>query len=222
MFCGWLVFDSRQAIVITDANRQRHWGLEMRRVVHLRIAHFLVISAVVMMSTFKLASAQGTEEARRATSLGAFARMAPVLQHPRCLNCHSVTQHPTQGAEKNRHTFGVVRGDDDKGAAGLRCASCHQSQNMAASRVPGAPHWQLAPLSMGWEGKSLRDLCRALVDQTANGGRDAAALAKHMKEDPLVQWAWSPGGSRVPPPISQKEFHDLVDSWAESGGACPD
>jgi hypothetical protein len=43
-----------------------------------------------------------------------------------------------------------------------------------------------------------------------------------MKEDPLVQWAWSPGGSRVPPPIGQKEFHDLVDSWAQSGGACPD
>ena len=194
----------------------------MWRFAHLRIAHFFAINAVVLISTCKCVHAQGIEEARRATSLGAFARMAPVLQHPRCLNCHSVTQHPTQGAEKNRHAFGVVRGDDDKGAAGLRCTSCHQSQNTAASRVPGAQHWQLAPLSMGWEGKSLRDLCRALVDQATNGGRDAAALAKHMKEDPLVQWAWSPGGLRVSPQVSQKEFHQLVDTWSESGAACPD
>ncbi len=184
------------------------------------VRHFLISAAVI--ASCGATHAQTGDQARRATSLDAFAKMAPVLQHPRCLNCHSVTLHPTQGNEKNRHTFGVVRGADGKGAAGLRCASCHQAQNMAASRAPGAPHWQLAPLSMGWEGKSLRDLCRTLVDQTANGGRDAAALAKHMKEDPLVQWAWSPGGARSAPPVGQKEFHDLADTWAESGAVCPD
>jgi hypothetical protein len=185
-----------------------------------KIYHVL-ISAVVVVAIPQV-HAQTSDQARRTTSLDAFAKMAPVLQHPRCLNCHSVTPHPTQGSEKNRHTFGVVRGIDDKGAAGQRCATCHQSQNMAASRVPGAPHWQLAPISMGWEGKSSRDLCRTLVDPAANGGRDAAALAKHMKEDPLVQWAWSPGGSRSAPPIDQKEFHELADRWAESGAFCPD
>jgi hypothetical protein len=168
------------------------------------------------------AHGQTSGDIRRASSLEAFARMAPVLQHPRCLNCHSTTQHPTQGHDKSRHTFGVVRGADDKGATGLRCASCHQTQNMAASRVPGAPHWQLAPLSMGWEGKSLKELCRALVDLAANGGRDPAALAKHMQEDPLVQWAWSPGGKRDAPPVGRKEFHDLAVTWADTGAACPD
>ena len=93
---------------------------------------------------------------------------------------------------------------------------------MTSSRVPGAEHWQLAPLSMGWEGKSLPELCRALVDMTRNGGRDAAALAKHMREDPLVQWAWTPGEGRSIPPVSLRDFHALVGTWAETGAACPE
>ena len=36
------------------------------------------------------------------------------------------------------------------------------------------------------------------------------ALVEHLTSDPLVQWAWSPGGSRTLPPIGQSEFRDLV------------
>jgi hypothetical protein len=162
------------------------------------------------------------EDARKAASLDAFRQMGPVLQHPRCLNCHTRSNHPTQGESGKRHTFGVARGVDDKGAAGMQCLSCHQGQNNVTSRAPGAEHWQLAPLSMGWEGKSLPEICRALTDVTNNGGRDAAALAKHMREDPLVQWAWSPGEARSTPPVGQQAFHALVTQWANTGGACPE
>jgi hypothetical protein len=41
----------------------------------------------------------------------------------------------------------------------------------ADGRVPGAPHWQLAPRSMGWEDLSDADLCRVLKDSRKNKGR---------------------------------------------------
>jgi hypothetical protein len=101
-----------------------------------------------------------------------------------------------------------------------KCSTCHQTANTADGRVPGAPHWQLAPRSMGWENLSDSDLCRALKDPWKNKGRSVQALVEHMTADPLVQWAWSPG-ERKPPPIGQREFHELVRRWAQTGAACP-
>jgi hypothetical protein len=43
----------------------------------------------------------------------------------------------------------------------------------------------------------------------------------HMTNDPLVQWAWAPGRGRTLPPISQEEFHALLQLWESTGGACP-
>jgi hypothetical protein len=40
-----------------------------------------------------------------------------------------------------------------------------------------------------------------------------------MTTDALVQWAWSPG-ARTPPLIGQREFHELVRRWAQTGAAC--
>jgi hypothetical protein len=41
-----------------------------------------------------------------------------------------------------------------------------------------------------------------------------------MMGDALVQWAWNPG-TRVPPPVSQFDFHEAVKRWAATGAACP-
>jgi hypothetical protein len=116
----------------------------------------------------------------------------------------------------------VIVGGGSAGAvlANLKCSTCHQTVNTADGRVPGAPHWQLAPRSMGWEGLSDADLCRALKDPAKNRGRSVQALVDHMTGDPLVQWAWSPG-ARTPPAIGQREFHELVRQWARTGAACP-
>ena len=54
---------------------------------------------------------------------------------------------------------------------GLTCSTCHQEANQEESGVPGAVHWHLAPLRMGWEGLSDGELCRALLDPFKNGGR---------------------------------------------------
>ena len=69
-----------------------------------------------------------------------FRQIATVLQSPRCMNCHTREDFPRQGDDRHRHTFQVTRGPTNHGAAGLHCATCHQSVNQAASGVPGVAH----------------------------------------------------------------------------------
>jgi hypothetical protein len=61
----------------------------------------------------------------------------------------------------------VMRGPDDRGTPAMRCQTCHQTVNTADGRVPGAPHWHLAPSAMGWEGLSDGELCRSIKDRRA-------------------------------------------------------
>jgi hypothetical protein len=159
-------------------------------------------------------------DATRIESEALFKQIATVLTHPRCLNCHTVTDFPRQGDDRHRHRQQVMRGADNNGFVTLRCASCHQTTNVAGGAVPGAPNWHLAPLSMGWEGLTDGQLCRALKDRRKNHEMSLEKLVQHMTEDKLVQWAWDAGG-RAPPPIGQAEFHRIVKRWAETGAACP-
>src|SRR3979411_1797870 len=117
-----------------------------------------------------------------------FNRMFVVLQHPRCMNCHTGEAFPRQGDDRHPHTMNVMRGPEDRGAAGLHCGSCHQSTNQMASGVPGAPDWHLAPLRMAWAGLSAGQLCRALRDPARGGMRPDQMLA-HFNTG-LVRWAW--------------------------------
>src|SRR5579883_2399816 len=105
-------------------------------------------------------------ETPNAESAALFTRIATVLKSPRCMNCHTDETHlfPRQGDDRHRHLFNVQRGPSDIGAAGLHCGTCHHDRNNAASGVPGAPGWHLAPLSMAWEGLSDGGICRRVVD----------------------------------------------------------
>ncbi|MFK7089689.1 Isoquinoline 1-oxidoreductase subunit [Chromobacterium violaceum] len=156
-----------------------------------------------------------------AASRQAFGEVARVLQSPRCLNCHTVTDFPRQGDDRHPHQQMIKRGPANMGHPSLMCLACHQTANSADGAVPGAPSWRLAPLSMGWEGLSAGQLCRSLVNKKQNGGRGVPELVAHMTTDPLVQWAWQPGGRRTLPPLSQRDFHDAVRRWADTGAYCP-
>jgi hypothetical protein len=166
------------------------------------------------------ASAQAPE----AQSEVLFAQMATVLQHPRCMNCHTREQFPRQGDDRHRHLMNMSRGSDDHGAAGLHCSTCHQAANQVTSGVPGAPDWHLAPLRMAWEGLSVGDLCRALSDP-ACGGMKPDQLVAHF-DTPLVAWAWSPGAdahgrTRATPPLTHDAFVDITRQWVATGATCP-
>ena len=153
--------------------------------------------------------------------LAAFARIASVLESPRCTNCHPRGNRPAQGDDRHLHLTNVQRGPTDRGLPAMTSASCHQRHNDDRAGIPGAPHWRLAPKSMGWSGLSRAQLCTALLDRSKNGGRRPAALVTHMTTDALVRWAWQPGRGRTPPPLSRDDLHEALLSWVAAGTPCP-
>jgi hypothetical protein len=60
-----------------------------------------------------------------------------------------------------------------------------------------------------------------IKDKRRNGGRDLAALTRHVSEDALVRWGWDPGGTRAAVPVPHEEFVAKFEQWAAAGGPCP-
>lgn len=159
------------------------------------------------------------DPARRSAAL--FAEAGKVMRHARCVNCHPKTDRPLQGDPGKPHEPWVRRGADGHGLPAMRCTTCHTSANFDAVGVPGHPHWAVAPASMAWEGKTLRQICEQVKDPARNGGRKLEQIVEHMRSDSLVGWAWSPGAGREPAPGTQAAFGALIEAWARGGAACP-
>ena len=154
-------------------------------------------------------------------SVALFVEAGKVIQHPRCVNCHPAGNRPQQGDNGHPHQPLVVRGEDNLGAIGMRCTTCHGPANFDPGRIPGHPQWHLAPIEMAWVGKSLAYICEQIKDPKRNGGKSMDQLIEHMAHDSLVGWGWSPGVGREPAPGTQAEFGELIKAWADSGAACP-
>jgi hypothetical protein len=158
-----------------------------------------------------------------------FAEVAKVLTSPRCMNCHPAGDRPLQGNDHHLHEPRVARGASGDGAPGLPCQACHMSRTVdlfpgavaSYESIPGHTRWELAPLEMAWEGKSVGEICRQIKDKDRNGGRDLAALHEHLASDDLVAYGWHPGKGRAPAPGTQQELGELVQAWIDSGAACP-
>lgn len=156
----------------------------------------------------------------------AFDVMMQVVAHQRCINCHPAGDQPRQGEASRLHDFGVQRGPDGHGVAALQCQSCHLEQNNAIAGIPGAPHWHLAPRSMGWEGLSPVEIARAMIDPDKNGGRSLTELEAHLTVDPLVLWVFEPGVNnegipREAPPVSKEDYIAAVKAWVAAGAPIP-
>lgn len=182
----------------------------------------VLLCLLAFLSAGESQAAESTNNASaQDKSLAVWPRIATVLQHPRCLNCHQ-QDVPLQGDAARRHIPLVVRGPDNHGVGAMRCGNCHnESGNNEASRTPGAPHWALAPAPMLWQGLSSAELCRSLKDPKRNGNRDGDALLKHMADDLLVLWGWQPGASRRAVPLPHNEFVELMRTWVAGGMTCP-
>ena len=158
------------------------------------------------------------DQAARSRAL--FSEAAKVLTNPRCINCHPAGDRPTQANDEHPHMPPVARG------AGT-CKTCHSDANFRLSErasyrsIPGHPRWDLAPIEMAWQGKSIGDICRQLKDPQRNGGRTLALVHEHMASDDLVAWGWEPGPGRDPAPGTQKIFGDLIQAWIDTGAECP-
>ena len=172
-----------------------------------------------------------TADTRIEDGLVAWERIYSVLTSPRCINCHTATNHPQQGDDRHRHFANVIRGPQGKGVPGLSCISCHQSANADSTGVPGGRNWHLAPLSMRWQDLNDQPLpsavvCRSLIDRAKNGGLDGQALLKHHEEEPLVLWAWNPGRRldgtmRTLPPLTHDDFVAATRQWINARMPCP-
>ena len=149
-------------------------------------------------------------------------KILQVLTSPRCSNCHPTDDRPRQGDDQHDHRFAVERGPEDHGWEIYRCETCHRDANNAYADIPGAPHWGLAPKSMGWLGLSGEEILRRLVDPALNGGRSREDLVEHMSGDALVLWAWEPGGERLPPPVPVEEFRAALQVWLTAEDASED
>ena len=106
----------------------------------------------------------------RTRAIALFQEAAKVITHPRCMNCHPAGERPTQTERMQPHQPLVVRGADGHGAPGMMCATCHHAANYDPAGVPGHPDWHLAPLSMGWQGRSVAQICEQIKDRARNGG----------------------------------------------------
>jgi len=168
-----------------------------------------------------VAASDGTEATSMSpASSGSFDPIASVLMHPRCINCHQ-DQSPRQTDAKIVHQPLVVRGKNDHGAPTLPCQTCHQTTNTAGGFVPGVADWRLAPLSMLWEGKTKEQICEQMKDPARNGGRHTGEeIIEHMKTDPLVLWAWTPGTGRTTPPLDHPQFVEALEAWVKAGMPC--
>ena len=164
-------------------------------------------------------------EAGRSQAL--FEEMAKVITHPRCMNCHPVDDRPRQGDDMRPHMPPVVRWDEAGfGPPGLHCTACHGAGNVefvgGDGSIPGHQPWHLPPVSMGWIGLSVPEICAQLKDPARNGDRTLAELAEHNATDGLVGWGWHPGKGRTPAPGSQELFGELTEAWIETGAVCPE
>ncbi|MBX3480323.1 MAG: Isoquinoline 1-oxidoreductase subunit [Caulobacter sp.] len=163
---------------------------------------------------------------RNARSLALYAEAAKVITHPRCMNCHPADRSPRQGAAGRIHIPPMTGGQDGHGPAGQPCTTCHGRENFVVGgeniqSIPGNPAWALAPAAMAWQGKTPGEICRQIKDPARNGGKDLEALYRHMAEDDLVGWGWTPGKGRAPAPGDQATFGGLIRAWIDSGAACP-
>jgi hypothetical protein len=112
------------------------------------------------------------------------------------------------------------------GVPGLPCRACHGPANaptLAESivTIPGNPAWSLAPASMPWQGRTLREICLQIKDPARNGHRTLAQISRHMATDAVVGWSFDPGEGRTPPPGTRAEFTALIDAWIATGAECP-
>ena len=191
----------------------------------LAVLHGSVLAAYAVIDSVphRLASVRSFssigDPAARSAAL--FTELGKVLTDPRCLNCHPSGDRPRQGNESRIHQPPVERGSDGFGLPAMRCPICHGAANYDPAGVPGSPNWHLAPPEMGWQGKTLGEICAQIKDPTRNGNRSLEALLEHVSADPLVGWAWAPGQGRRPAPGTQKEAGELVEAWVKTGAVCP-
>lgn len=138
--------------------------------------------------------------------------------HPRCANCHSPDDHSRWGSDKagtaRIHPMNFMRGADSSGLGNM-------ARRIQRLSPPRAANWHLAPVEKIWFGKSSAEICAQIKDLLRNGNLTLTDIAKHVKNDALVAWGWTPGPGREPAPGSIDETYANLIAWTSAGAPCP-
>src|SRR6266404_5354274 len=106
----------------TANEKHRRWRSEPAITRVLAIFGFGAVAALFVTS-WTARAAKPDANASRA----AFLQIYRVLTSPRCQNCHPAGDAPLQGDDSHVHLQNVTRGKDGRGVYGMRCDTCHQS-----------------------------------------------------------------------------------------------
>jgi hypothetical protein len=152
----------------------------------------------------------------------AFLAAYKVLMHPRCMNCHPSGDVPLVGDDSRLHPQGVKRGPNGKGLYALKCANCHQEENIPGKHMPpGNERWKLpsAKQKMIFQGKTPAELATHFKDSKYSGFKNFKEdLIDHVAYDPLVKNSWTYG---TPPPLTHAEFVAKIKEWIDKGAVIP-
>ncbi|WP_137931598.1 hypothetical protein [Mesorhizobium comanense] len=89
----------------------------------------MIAATFVNQASFGQAAMQPTSG--QMASIDLFNRIATVIQHPRCMNCHTSTDFPGQGDDSH--------GLHDTGTAAVQCATCHQGATRTSDAAISCP-----------------------------------------------------------------------------------
>jgi hypothetical protein len=161
-------------------------------------------------------------------NLAAWSKIHEVFSHPRCANCHvgpdnvPIWSGPSYGPKARPHGMDINGGASRKGAEHIACNSCHTRHNSQLPHgPPGADGWLLPPVAMQWFGKSSAEICAQIKDPARSGKQNIAEVAKHIEDDGLVHWGWTPGPGREAAPYSVAQLVEFLRQWDAAGAPCP-
>ena len=181
----------------------------------------LIITTLLLSSVLAAASAEDE-------GLVLWNNIYDIFSHPRCTNCHvgpdnvPIWSGPSYGTIPRSHGMNINAGASRDGENYIACTSCHMTTNSSAPHgPPGSEMWLLAPVSHQFRDKSTQELCEQIKDPTRNGGLSVAEVADHIDHDPVVAWAWDPGGTRETPPYSKDDLVIFLWEWDDLGAPCP-
>src|SRR5690606_29952136 len=85
-------------------------GLKMRKGGKMRVPVLVLFAACLIAASLAVLGASAASNDK--PSADPFATMVKVLNHPRCMNCHTTVDWPTVGDDLRRHPLNVTRGKD--------------------------------------------------------------------------------------------------------------
>ena len=154
-------------------------------------------------------------------------------RHPSRAHASALHELPSDGrfaAAGHRRARALSAGDArPEGQRRRRACSARPAirpPTTAASGVPGAPNWHLAPASMALGKLSQGELCRAMLDKSTQRQQGRAAIVHH-----LTRTNWSRGAGRpASMPTARRASRCRLrrrssiascSAWAKLGAQCP-